>query len=154
MKNIHHYVIASFAILIVPFIAYANGLIEVFQVVQTVLSALIPISITLALVYFIWGISQFILVSGNDEKREEGKQKIIWGIISIFVIVSIWGIVNFIGSSFGIGTGGTVTIPMLPTQGGTGGGGGGSSGGSQLQQCIDGCGGDSSCIADCNFYLN
>lgn len=57
----------------------------------------------LALLYFFWGMGQFILKdAGNEKSREEGKQKMIWGIIALFVMFSIWGILRAIGSSINI----------------------------------------------------
>ncbi len=68
------------------------------------LSTSITIVFGLALVYFFWGTGQFILNAGDQKKREEGRQKILWGIIALFVMASIWGIVAFIGSTLGIDT--------------------------------------------------
>jgi len=87
--------------LAVPFVALAQAgsgpnTSRIFQLVadlKKLLDLLIPIAITLALLFFIWGLAQFILASGDEEKKKEGKQRMIWGIIALFVIVSVWGIV-------------------------------------------------------------
>ncbi|MFT6829799.1 MAG: hypothetical protein ACJAV6_000636, partial [Candidatus Paceibacteria bacterium] len=42
-------------------------------------------------------------------KRNEKKQQIFWGIIGLFVIVSIWGLVAVVGRSFGLFAGGTLS---------------------------------------------
>ena len=66
----------------------------------SILESLIPLLIGLALVYFIWGIVEFIGKSGDETARTEGKQKMIWGIIALFVIVAVWGLVGVIAQSF------------------------------------------------------
>ncbi len=76
---------------------------------QGILGLLMPILITLAVVYFIWGMVQFIGKSGSEEGRTEGRQRMIWGVVGIFVIVSVWGLVGFINSSFDVGFGGPRT---------------------------------------------
>lgn len=64
---------------------------------------LIPIFIGVALLYFIW--NAITLIRSEDEsKREEAKMGMWWAIIAMFVIVSIWGITEFIGISLGVGT--------------------------------------------------
>ena len=57
---------------------------------------LIPITVGAALVYFLYGLAQFILVSGDEKKLAEGKQKMVWGVIALFIMVSIWGIIGFL----------------------------------------------------------
>jgi len=68
------------------------------------INLLIGIVAALALIYFFWGLAKFILhAGGDDEARVAGKQVMLWGIIALFVMVSIWGIVNFLGRAFGVG---------------------------------------------------
>ncbi len=64
-------------------------------------SALIQVAITLALVYFMWGVVQYVLSSDSAEERKKSKQVMLWGVISMFVIVSVWGIVIAFKNLFG-----------------------------------------------------
>ncbi|MFZ2621293.1 MAG: hypothetical protein WAX37_02180 [Minisyncoccia bacterium] len=89
-----------------PFVAFAalngvNGLLITFG--SLISGSIIPILFGLSLVYFFWGISQFILNdAGNDKTRDEGKKKIIWGVVALFVFISIYGIIKLIGDVTGI----------------------------------------------------
>jgi hypothetical protein len=74
----------------------------------------LPIVVALALLAFFWGLAKFIFASGDEDKREDGKRIMIWGIIALFVMVSVWGLVRFVGQAFGIDQGGTVNIPTVP----------------------------------------
>ena len=65
---------------------------------------IIPALFAVALIIFLWGVIQYVIAAGDDEKRKEGKQKIIWGIIGLFVMVAIWGLVNLIGNTFNLNT--------------------------------------------------
>jgi len=56
--------------------------------------------VALALLYFFWGIALFILNAANEEARTTGRQKMIWGIIGLFVIISIWGILAVVNNTF------------------------------------------------------
>ncbi|MCI5051047.1 MAG: hypothetical protein MRY57_01960 [Candidatus Pacebacteria bacterium] len=70
---------------------------------------LIPLFIALALTYTIYSVFQFIAAQDDSQQREEKKQQIFWGIVGLFVITSIWGLIAIIGDSFGLFAGGTLT---------------------------------------------
>ena len=64
---------------------------------------LIPFLLTLALLFFIYGVFKYFIQGGDDEeKRKEGKNVVMWAIIGFVAIVSIWGIVNLITSGIGL----------------------------------------------------
>ncbi len=63
------------------------------------LTLVTPIVVTLALVFFFWGVAQFILHSGDEKTRDDGKKKILWGIIALFVMFSIKGIISTVGNT-------------------------------------------------------
>ena len=62
----------------------------------------IGVLITLALLFFIYGVIQFISSAGDESKRTEAKATISWGILALFVMVSVWGLVYFISDSLGL----------------------------------------------------
>ena len=62
-----------------------------------------PLILAFAFLAFIWGIvNYFFLNGGNEEKRAEGRQFAIWGLLGIVVIISLWGLVDIILSTLGI----------------------------------------------------
>lgn len=66
------------------------------------------ITVIFALVFliFIWGIVNYFFLHPDDEKaRASGKQFILWGLIGILVLVSLWGIINILLSTLGIRAG-------------------------------------------------
>ncbi len=68
-------------------------------------NSLIPLMFALAVAYFVWGVVQFVILgAGEETKRTQGKQRMIWGIIALAVMLSIWGLVAILGSSLGIET--------------------------------------------------
>src|SRR6266704_526631 len=79
-----------------------------------VINQLVLIVAGLALIYFFWGLVKFIFNSASAEGQEEGKNIMKWGLVSLFVMVSIWGLVRFVGTALSIplnGSGGSLTIP-------------------------------------------
>jgi hypothetical protein len=82
--------------------------------VGELVAQLIPIVIAIGLLSFIWGLVQFIMSLGDEDSKEVGKRRMVWGIITLFVIVSVWGIVNLLNEITGIQMGGTIEIPTVP----------------------------------------
>lgn len=74
----------------------------------------IPLLIGVAVAAFIYGIIQYFLNPDNEEKRKAGKSFMVWGIISLFVMVSFWGIVNILQGTFTNGVSSQVKMPTLP----------------------------------------
>lgn len=61
----------------------------------------VPLIFAVAFLVFIFGILQFLILGGsNEEKRDQGKQLMIWGIIGFFVMASVWGLVNILRGTF------------------------------------------------------
>lgn len=61
---------------------------------------LIPLVISIALILFLIGIVQFVTAGGDEEKRASARGMIIFGIIALFVMVSVWGFVNILSRTF------------------------------------------------------
>ncbi len=74
-------------------------------IIIEIANAFVPILMSLSLIAFLWGIAKTIANSDKPEKRAEGRRVMIYGIISLFVIVSLWQIlhmvkVSLIGSEY------------------------------------------------------
>lgn len=74
----------------------------IYKVNDVIVNPLIILLIGVALVVFFWGIFQFVANSSSDEAREKGKKNMLWGIIGMFIMVSVFGIINIILGTFGI----------------------------------------------------
>lgn len=64
-------------------------------------NTIILLIFSFAFLAFIWGVTQYVVFPGNEDRKEKGKQIIVWGIIVFVVMVSIWGIVNLLSSILG-----------------------------------------------------
>lgn len=97
-KNI---VLAITTFLFFPVIASATTFTQLIVFfVGEILNKLVIIIVGLATVYFLWGVAKYILHSDDQKSREEGRSMMIYGIIAIFVMVSIWGFVNLLDNTF------------------------------------------------------
>ena len=61
--------------------------------------------ISLAVVWFIWNVFYYIIAVDEVDKAV-AKDKMVWGIVAIFVMISIWGLVAILQNTFRIGPSG------------------------------------------------
>ena len=86
-------------------IAYAasttlNGFLT--NVDNMIINPLILFLFALAVVYFLYGLLEFIINQANEEKKTSGKSHMLWGILGITIMLSVWGIIGFILKTFNI----------------------------------------------------
>jgi amino acid permease len=99
------FLLVSLFLLFIPLFAFGQTGLGTFQnLVQSIKSIvdLLPgILATLAVAAFFWGLTVAIFSTGQEDKAK-GKSLMVWGLIAIFIIFSLWGIITFIGNIFGI----------------------------------------------------
>ena len=72
------------------------------RVVAQIINPLILLLAAGAFVVFLWGIFQFIKNAGDEGKREEGKNAILWGFVGLVIIFGAYGLINVALSTFGL----------------------------------------------------
>ena len=85
------------------------------------INSAVPILITLGVVYFIWGVISYAIAK-DEEAKTKGRGAMIWGLIAILVIVSIWGLVGILQRTFGVNdpnNAGQINVPCIPSPGNT-----------------------------------
>lgn len=82
--------------------------------VGTAIRLLIPVMFGLAIIFFFWGLIQYIRSAGDPKAAAEGKSIMIWGIIAIAVMISVYGLVAWLQGVVGINANATVNLPVVP----------------------------------------
>lgn len=75
------------------------------DLLEIIVGTLVPLVISLAVIYFLYGIVKYLIASGDETKRKESVKVITYGLIAIFVMVCVWGLVSFITNTFGVSVG-------------------------------------------------
>jgi hypothetical protein len=81
--------------------------------VQGIVNSLIPILFAVGVLVFFWGIVRYIFAAGNEGAKAEGKQVMIWGVIALFVMSAVWGLVTLIRQTLGVGDQSTIQVPKI-----------------------------------------
>lgn len=70
----------------------------------------IPLVIGIAVFLFLWGLIKYITAGGDDKAVAEARKFMTFGIIALFVMVSVWGLVGILVNTF---FSGGVVVPQL-----------------------------------------
>ncbi len=87
---------------LLPQIAYAATFEQLIaKVVQNIINPIVGILFALAFLFFIWGGARFILRADDENEVTQGKQHLIWGLVGMFIMVAVYGIINLVTGTFG-----------------------------------------------------
>ena len=75
-----------------------------------ILNPIILLLFAVATVYFIYGIVKYLSLDPSDSKRGEARSSIIWGLVGMIIMFSVYGLISFVLSTFGVSSG---SVPFL-----------------------------------------
>ncbi len=88
--------------------AQLDGINDSISSVADGVNGIILILISGVFLFFVYNLIHWML-SGSPET----KNKVVWSVIALFLVTSIWGITNFLGSVFNIDS--SVASPQINT---------------------------------------
>lgn len=99
-----------------PFFAFAQTQVSgrlgtIIENIKALLNQIIPILLIIGTIVFLWGVIMFLTAGADEEKRAGARSLMIYGLIGLFVMVAVWGIVNVLVGFFGVGGTGVPTSP-------------------------------------------
>ena len=81
-------------------VAYA-GLDEfLVKVSDKIINPLIILLFAVAMVYFLYGVLEFILNQDNEEAKTTGKAHMIWGVIGLTIMIGAWTLMSWVVNTF------------------------------------------------------
>ena len=90
------------------------SLLDALTKIHSILNLTVPVILLLGIAYFVWGVVQYV-IGNSEEAKKSGRTRIIYGIVGLAIIVSVWGIVGILANTFGIND---VTAPTVLSAGG------------------------------------
>lgn len=88
---------------ILPAIASAQAITDVNSLTYKLTNlgnTFIGILIAFAVIWIIWKSVMFIVKADDEAEREKNRSGILWGIVGLAVILSIWGLVAILTNTF------------------------------------------------------
>ncbi|MDO8623870.1 MAG: hypothetical protein Q7R54_00765 [bacterium] len=72
------------------------------KVVEQIINPIILLLAAGAFIAFLWGVVQFIFHAGDETKRTEGREAILWGLVGLVIIFGVYGILNLLTGTFNL----------------------------------------------------
>lgn len=66
-----------------------------------ILNPIIVLLFALAVGYFLYGLLKFMQNQDNETAQSEGKQHMVWGVIGVFLMIAVYGILNLLANTVG-----------------------------------------------------
>lgn len=70
--------------------------------IDSIINPLILLAYAVALAYFLYGVLNYIKNAGDQKARDEGKKMMFYGIVALFVMTSVWGLVAIISNTLNL----------------------------------------------------
>lgn len=77
---------------------------------RVILNPIIFLMFGIALIVFIYGVFEYAKDSSNPDSRETGKNHILWGVVGMFIMFSVFAIIKLVMGTFGISNSGITKI--------------------------------------------
>lgn len=101
--------------LALPLVSFAqlDNLSGLVTSIGNIVNQIIPILFALALLGFFYGLVMYIF--GREDNKDQAKKTMIWGVVALFVMASVWGLVAWLGSAVGVDQDVAPTVnPLIP----------------------------------------
>ncbi len=101
-------------------VAYASVDTFMNSVGELIINPLINFLFALAVVYFLYGVFEFLSNQENEDKRTAGKSHMLWGIVGITIMMGVWIIFGLILDTFNlrgdidVSSGGVINVKLPP----------------------------------------
>jgi hypothetical protein len=75
---------------------------EVQKFFDVIVNPIIQLIFAAAILYFVYGVFTYIRKSDESTSRVDGANHILWSTVGLFIMISVWGIINLIERTFGV----------------------------------------------------
>ena len=65
-----------------------------------ILNPLIQLAFAIAFLYFVYGVVKFLSSDVADKSRKESRDAILWGMVGMLIMFSVYGIIRFVLDTF------------------------------------------------------
>lgn len=85
-----------------PNIAFASFESFMKKFYENIFNPVFSLLFVIALAYFFYGVFVFISNMDSEDKKTSGKNHMLWGIIGLTIMFSVWGLIRLLVDTFNI----------------------------------------------------
>jgi len=89
-----------------------NGTDAIIRIKEYILLPAEKVIFAAGMFLFVYGLVEFLWNLDDGEVQNAGKQHMLWGIIGVFIMVSVTGIISIIENTFGIGASSPASVDV------------------------------------------
>lgn len=78
-----------------------NGEQVLQNVITEIFNPMYKLAVALAFLYFLFGVFKFIVDMNDPQNKNFGKSHLLWGLVGLFIILSVGGIISLLNGIFG-----------------------------------------------------
>jgi hypothetical protein len=75
------------------------------KLVQYVVNPAILVVFSFGLLMFVFGLVEFLYTLSKGGNVDKGRDHMLWGVVGMFIMVSVFGIIRLLSNTFGLGVG-------------------------------------------------
>jgi hypothetical protein len=72
------------------------------KAVTVIINPIIQVAFSVATVVFVYGVFEFIRGADNPEVRKQGQQHMLWGLVGLAIMVSVFTIMRILINTLGV----------------------------------------------------
>jgi hypothetical protein len=72
------------------------------NILDNIVNPVISLMLAVAVLYFLWGVFEFVRNAESSEERKKGGIHMLWGAIGLFIMIAAYGILNLIKGTLGV----------------------------------------------------
>ncbi len=72
------------------------------KIIALIINPLIMLVFSAGVFLFMWGLVVFLFKADDPAGRKQGQQHMLWGIVGVFVMATVYGIISIIAETFGL----------------------------------------------------
>jgi hypothetical protein len=90
--------VLTIALFATPAFAFAASqtLKDLSRSIVDLIQSAIPILSSITFIVFLWGVKNYVASGGDETKIKDGRTMMIYGIIGLAVMLSVWGLVRIL----------------------------------------------------------
>lgn len=71
------------------------------NILINIINPAITLMMGIAIIFFLWGVFEFVRHADSSEERKKGGMHILYGVLGLFIMVTAYGILNLILGTIG-----------------------------------------------------